>query len=49
MERAVKFICKSVIGGWQTALVYRDVEICFGPVFNSATDLWNWQAENLPH
>lgn len=45
-----KFISKSVIGGWQTALVYGEqVEIAFGPVFNRATDLWKWQGKNLPH
>jgi hypothetical protein len=45
-----KFISLSVLGGWQTALVYGEiVQIAFGPVFNSAVDLWNWQKVNLPH
>ncbi len=44
-----KFISKSVLGGWQTALVYADsIEVTFGPVFNRATDLWKWQSVNLP-
>mgnify|MGYP003342568484 FL=1 len=37
--------CASVAGGWQTeikATGYR-----FGPVFNSITDLWRWQRENV--
>jgi hypothetical protein len=44
------FISVSVIGGWQTALVYGDrVEVAFGPVFNSVLDLWKWQGANLEH
>lgn len=49
MKEQVRFICTSVVGGWQTALVYGDVEVAFGPVFDDVTRLWNWQGVNLPH
>ena len=41
----MKLICKSVPGGWQTA-----VEVTgyvFGPTFKRIQDLWAWQRENI--
>lgn len=37
--------CKSVLGGWQTQVAATGY--LFGPIFNSITDLWDWQAANL--
>lgn len=46
--KLIKAACKSVIGGWQTLLTFPDKsEALVGPVFNSATDLWQWQETNL--
>jgi len=42
------FACKSVVGGWQTLITIGTHEALIGPVFNACTDLWNWQAVNLP-
>lgn len=39
------FCCRSLTGGWQTAV--KKTGYLFGPVFNSCTDLWNWQGINL--
>ncbi len=41
----VNIQCKSVVGGWQTMVV--ETGYLFGPVYNSITDLWNWQRVNL--
>ena len=38
--------CLSVPGGWQTQNV--ETGAMLGPVFSSATDLWDWQRDNLP-
>ena len=45
----MKYACWSVVGGWVTALVGSDGEPSefIGPVFNSITDLWKWQRDNL--
>ena len=38
----------SVIGGWQTALIFADgTESLVGPVCNKCTDTWAWQTANL--
>lgn len=37
--------CKSVAGGWQTALA--ETGETFGPIFNSVTDLWDWQKKTF--
>ena len=39
------FTCQSVVGGWQTFDAAFNSPI--GPVFNKATDLWDWQKENI--
>lgn len=44
----VKFICVSVLGGWQSAVSVNNENTPFGPIFNKMTDLWAWQRENLP-
>jgi formate-dependent nitrite reductase cytochrome c552 subunit len=48
-ERAMKYACWSVVGGWVTASVDAEGELVefIGPVFNSITDLWKWQRANL--
>jgi hypothetical protein len=37
--------CFSVVGGWQSGFELSGV--LFGPVFNSITDLWQWQRDNI--
>lgn len=39
------YLSTSVLGGWQTQEA--STGRLFGPVFNSCTDLWNWQRGNL--
>lgn len=46
MPEGTEFECHSVVGGWQTAV--KGTEYRFGPVFNASTELWAWQADNLP-
>ena len=48
-ERTMKYACWSVVGGWVTASVNAEGEPIefIGPVFNSITDLWKWQRDNL--
>ena len=36
-----EWTCVSVLGGWQTARA--ETGETFGPVFNDAKDLWDWQ------
>ena len=45
----MKYACWSVVGGWVTASVNAEGELIefIGPVFNSITDLWKWQRDNL--
>lgn len=38
-------VCKNVPGGWQSMLV--ETGEMFGPVFNSVTDLWEWQKKTF--
>lgn len=35
----------SVVGGWQTGV--KGTGVTFGPVYNSITDLWRWQRDNI--
>lgn len=38
----------SVVGGWQTALIFADgTESLIGPVYNKCSDTWDWQKANL--
>jgi hypothetical protein len=38
----------SVIGGWQTELVFADGStVRVGPVCNDCKDTWNWQRVNM--
>jgi hypothetical protein len=39
----MKIVCLNVLGGWQSCI--QGTDATFGPVFNSITDLWNWQRE----
>jgi hypothetical protein len=44
----MKITCQSVVGGWQTVMMFADgTESLVGPVFNRTTDLWLWQRANL--
>lgn len=44
-ELISRYVCKSIVGGWQT---YDRQNECFiGPAFQSTTDLWLWQKHNL--
>jgi hypothetical protein len=40
------YSCVSVVGGWQTR--NNSTMELFGPVYNSSSDLYAWQRENLP-
>jgi len=43
------YVCISVPGGWQTAVLNTDLTVreLIGPVFYGTADLWRWQRENL--
>ncbi len=44
----MKVSTMSVLGGWQTELVFRDGSTALvGPVCNRCSDVWDWQRANL--
>ena len=44
----MKVTTNSVLGGWQTALIFADgTESLVGPVCNKCSDTWEWQRANL--
>ena len=57
MKNKMRFCSMNVPGGWQTGVWFdagltlaagADMSYPIGPIFNTATDLWAWQGENLP-
>jgi hypothetical protein len=44
----MKVTTMSVLGGWQTELVFADgTTALVGPVCNRVSDTWDWQRSNL--
>lgn len=41
----IEICCLNVLGGWQTAI--SKTGFLFGPIFNSCTDLWEWQRVHI--